>query len=77
MKDLDPTPDNTARNRYFMMTAARLGGAAGAVFGIVLIGRAETLLPKILGVAIVVSALIVMATLPRALARRWRTPPTP
>lgn len=69
--------DRVARNRYFLMTAARLASAAGAVFGIVLIGRADTLEPKILGVAIVVSALIVMAVVPRALAQRWRTPPAP
>lgn len=69
--------DQRARNRYFMMTAARLVSAAGAVFGIVLIGRADTLEPKILGVAIVVSALVVMAVVPPALARRWRTPPSP
>lgn len=74
---IDPAPDRLARNRYFMMTAARLGSAAGAVFGVVLAGRAESLPLKILGTAIVVSALIVMATLPRALARRWRTPPAP
>lgn len=69
--------DQQARNRYLLMTAARLVGVAGAVFGIVLIGRADTLGPKILGVAIVVSALVVMAVVPRSLARRWRTPPSP
>ncbi len=77
MTDPDHSADTVARNRYFMMTAARLGSAAGAVFGVVLAGRADTLALKILGVAIVASALIVMATLPRALARRWRTPPAP
>ncbi|OYY91746.1 MAG: hypothetical protein B7Y45_01895 [Sphingomonas sp. 28-66-16] len=70
-------PDTTARNRYFLMTGARLCGAAGAVFGVLLLGRAQTLDLKILGAAIVVSALVVMALLPRALAQRWRTPPEP
>jgi len=67
--------DRTARNRYFIMTAARLGSAAGAVFGFVLIGQAQGAPQRWLGAAIVVSAMLVMATLPRALARRWRTPP--
>ncbi len=72
------TPEDiTARNRYFLLSAARLAGAFGAVFGVVILGRAQTLPPKLLGIAIVVSAMVVMATLPRALAHRWRTPPGP
>ena len=65
----------TARGRYFVLALSRLATAAGAVFGVVLLGRATTLAPKLLGVAIVVSALAVMAIVPRYLARRWRTPP--
>ena len=76
MNDIDEA-DRLARNRYFTMVAARLVGAAGAVFGIVLLGRADTLGPRLLGLAIVVSALVVMAVVPRALAQRWRTPPKP
>ncbi|CUS44238.1 MAG: hypothetical protein V4610_05520 [Pseudomonadota bacterium] len=68
-------PDTTARNRWLTLTLTRLGGSAGAVFGIVLLGRAQTLGPKILGVAIVLSALAMIAIVPRSLARRWRTPP--
>lgn len=67
--------DTTARNRYFLMSLARIGGALGAVFGVVILGRAQTLPPKLLGIAIVLSAMMVMATLPKALAHRWRTPP--
>lgn len=70
------TPEETtARNRYFLLSAARLAGAFGAVFGVVILGRAQTLAPKLLGIAIEMSAMVVMATLPRALAHRWRTPP--
>lgn len=68
-------PDAVARNRYFMMSATRLAGAGGAVFGVILLGRAHTLGPQLLGVAIVLSALTMMALVPRALAARWRTPP--
>lgn len=68
-------PDTTARNRWLALTLTRIAGSAGAIFGVVLIGRAQTIGPKILGVAIVLSALAMIATVPRALARRWRTPP--
>ena len=63
-----------ARHRWLALTATRLAGAAGAVFGVVLAGRAEALASKLLGVAIVVSAMAMMAIVPAALARRWRTP---
>ncbi|WP_249276555.1 hypothetical protein [Sphingomonas baiyangensis] len=63
--------------RYFLIVAARMLPVAGALFGLVILGRAVALADRILGVAIVVAALAVMATLPRALARRWRTPPAP
>jgi lysylphosphatidylglycerol synthetase-like protein (DUF2156 family) len=68
-------PETTARNRYFVMTASRIAGVAGALLGLVLIGQAQTLEQKILGTAIVLSALLMIAIVPRALARRWRTPP--
>lgn len=68
-------PDAQARNRYFMMTGTRIAAAAGALFGLVLIGRAEATEQKVIGIALVLSALVAMATVPRALARRWRTPP--
>ncbi len=70
-------PDTIARRRYFMMIAARIAGAGGAVFGVVLLGRAHSLPQQVLGVAIVLSALTMMALVPRALAARWRTPPQP
>ncbi len=70
-------PDALARQRYFLMAAARLAGAGGAVFGVVLLGRAQATSRHALGVAIVVSAMTIMALVPRALAARWRTPPQP
>lgn len=68
-------PDTLARNRYLAIVASRLIAAAGAVFGLVLLSRGISVGQKILGTAIVISAMIVMAVVPAALARRWRTPP--
>ncbi|TPG55121.1 hypothetical protein [Sphingomonas glacialis] len=68
-------PDTTARNRYFLITGTRLAGAAGAILGLILIARAEATLPKVIGTALVLLALLMIAIVPRSLARRWRTPP--
>ena len=65
--------DEQARRRWMAITGVRLAGMAGAVFGLVLAARAETLAPKLLGVAILLSALAVMAIVPAALAHRWRS----
>ena len=67
--------DALARKRWLTITATRIAGSAGAVLGLVLLARAPTLAPKILGVAIVLSALAMMAIVPRSLAHRWRSPP--
>ena len=68
-------PDHKVRNRYFALVGARLAGSAGALLGLVLIARADAPLPKVIGTALVLSALVMIAIVPRALARRWRTPP--
>lgn len=68
-------PDATARSRYFALVGTRLAGVAGALLGLILIARAETVVPKVIGTALVLSALLLIAIVPRALARRWRTPP--
>ena len=75
MTDPVASSDTVARNRYMMMAGSRLAGAGGAVLGVILLGRAQTLGPQMLGVAIVISAMTMMALVPRALAARWRTPP--
>lgn len=67
-------PRDPAMPRYYLMVLARIVPVTGALFGLVLLGRAVTLGDRALGLAIVVAALAVMATLPRSLARRWRTP---
>jgi hypothetical protein len=66
----DPDP---ARRRWLTLVLVRLGGSAGAVFGLVLTGRAHRLGPQLLGAAIVLSALLMIAVVPRQLARGWRS----
>ena len=66
-----------ARNRYYAMTAVHIVATAGAVFGLVIAGRSETWGMSILGGAIVISSLYMMAVVPRAMARRWKTPTPP
>ena len=60
--------------RWIALSAVRVIGSFGAVLGVVLVGRAETTAPKLLGIAIVISALWMLAAVPRALAARWRSP---
>lgn len=67
--------DRVARRRWLALVGMRLAAVAGAVLGLILIARAHDLAPKVLGTAIVLSALLMMGTVPPALARRWRTPP--
>ena len=62
-----------ARRRWLAVALTRVAGSAGAVFGLVLLGRAHTLGPRLLGGAIVLSALWMIAAVPRALAHRWRS----
>jgi hypothetical protein len=66
--------DARARTRYFMMIGVRIAGVAGAILGLMLLARATDMPTKMLGFGIVLSALMMIATVPRALARRWRTP---
>lgn len=63
-----------ALRRWATIAAVRLAGTFGAVLGVVLLGRASDTGTKLLALAIVAAALWMIATVPRALARRWRTP---
>lgn len=69
--------DRTAQTRYYLMTLARISGAAGAVFGIVLLARAVDWPEKAVGLALTLASLWEMAIVPRALAARWKSPPEP
>ncbi len=66
---------DTAARRYFAIVGTRLAGSGGAVLGVALIARSDAVMPKVIGTALVLSALAMIALVPRALARRWRTPP--
>lgn len=66
---------NDDAKHWLIIVGARLAATAGAVLGLILIARADAVVPKIIGTALVLSALFMMAVVPRALARRWRTPP--
>jgi hypothetical protein len=68
------TSDTPARSRYFAIAATRIAGSLGAVFGLFLAAKGVVWWEKALGIAIVLSALYMIATVPRALAHKWRTP---
>ena len=70
------SPDDArSQRRWMVLVGIRLAGVAGAMLGLILIARAHDVAPKVLGVAIVLSALLMIATVPPALAHRWRSPP--
>jgi hypothetical protein len=69
--------DRLARTRYFAIVGVNLVATAGAVLGLLVAGRANNWEGTVLGGAILLSALYVMAVVPRAMARRWRTPEQP
>lgn len=64
-----------AKVRWFYITLSRLVASGGAVLGVILLAEGDTVGRKLLGGAIVLSALATMAIVPRSLARRWRKPP--
>lgn len=66
--------EHLARKRYFMIVAVNLVATAGAVFGLVIVGRADGGVPAYIGGGLMLAALYVMAVVPRAMARRWKTP---
>lgn len=77
MAPVQQPSDALARRRWLAIVLARLAGTAGAVFGLVLLARAPTRASQLLGIAIVLSALLMIVVVPRSLARRWRTPRGP
>lgn len=67
--------ERLARRRYFTLRAIELGGVAGAIFGLILMGRFDAMPPRLLGFTIVLSAMAMIAVVPRELARRWKSRP--
>jgi hypothetical protein len=70
------TAETTARNRWLTIVGVRLAATAGSVLGLLLLARASDTGTRVLGIAIVLAGLYLMAVVPRALAHRWRTPPS-
>jgi hypothetical protein len=75
MSDATNPTEIQARNRYYAMAGVNILATAGAVFGLLITGRSTTWEFTVLGGAIILSSLYMMAVVPRAMARRWRTPP--
>lgn len=67
-------PADPARSRWLTLSAVRIAGALAAVLGVLLVGRAESWGPRLLGAAIVVAALAMTGSVSSHLARRWRSP---
>ncbi|WP_322963004.1 hypothetical protein [Sphingomonas fuzhouensis] len=67
------TGDTRARRRWFIIMGVRLIGVAGALFGVALASRGVAWPHKALGIAIVLSALAMIAIVPAGLAHRWRS----
>ena len=69
--------DRLAQKRYYLIAGVNLAATAGAVLGLLVAGRANSWEGSVLGGAILLSALYVMAVVPRAMAHRWRPPEQP
>ena len=67
-------PVEVARRRWIVLMLVRIGGIAGALLGLVLAARAQDVASKVIGVALVLTALVVIAVVPASLAHRWRSP---
>ncbi|KQM62385.1 MULTISPECIES: hypothetical protein [unclassified Sphingomonas] len=67
------TPDPIARNRWLALVAIRIVTAMGAVFGLIVLARAPDTAMRVLGAAIVLSALYAMAVVPHGLTAKWRS----
>lgn len=63
-----------AVRRWWVLVLVRIVAAAGAVFGLVLLSRAVAVPDKLVGAALVLVSIWVMAFVPKALAHRWRSP---
>lgn len=66
--------DRLARKRYYLITGVNLLAAAGAVLGLLIMGRSQASEHTLLGGALILASLYVMAVVPRAMARKWKTP---
>lgn len=65
------------RSRWFALAGVRIAGSLGAVLGVVLMARAHAVAPKLLGGALVLSALWMTASVSGTLTGKWRSGPGP
>lgn len=73
---MSDAPD-PAVNRYYTIALSRLAGVCVALIGLVIMGRAVAYEWRLAGLSVTLLGLTLMALVPRALARRWRSPPPP
>ena len=66
-------PVAVARRRGLILQAVRIARVAGAILGVRLVARAPDTLSKLLGIALTLSAIVVIAIVPVGLAHRWRS----
>lgn len=66
--------DDAARNRYFVIQAARIAGVAMVIVGILIV-RGRIAEAAWAGYVILAVGLIDVFAAPMLLARKWRTPP--
>ena len=66
--------ERLAAKRYYLIQGVNLAAVAGAVLGLLIAGRSVTTFHAVLGGALLLTSLYMMATVPRALAKRWKTP---
>lgn len=66
--------DRLAAKRYYLIQAVNIAAVAGAVLGLLIAGRSVTTFHSVLGGMLLLASLYMMAVVPRALARRWKTP---
>ena len=64
--------DQTARNRWAVIQAMRLGGVAMAVVGLLVTGDV-ILLPRVAGYVLLAIGLLDVFVVPTLLARKWST----
>lgn len=64
-----------AKTRFMIIGLVRLGGAALAIFGIVVLSGRFDSVPPVAGYLMLAAGLLDFALVPYALARAWRTPP--
>jgi len=64
-----------ARTRFFILSLLRISGAVLMMLGVLVTSGRFTSVPPVAGYVLVAIGFLGFLLVPRALARRWRTPP--